>query len=77
MSCRPAGWLGVAGNEMARMVDYLKTENGILRNKLSKRVSLTPGERERLITPGKPLGKKIKELIRRRFLSWSRGRRLP
>jgi len=49
--------------EMAQMVDYLKTENRILRSKVPKRVSLTPGERERLVTRGKPLGKKIKELI--------------
>jgi hypothetical protein len=50
-------------NEMAQMVEYLKAENRILRSKLPKRVSLTSGERQRLVTRGKALGKKIEGLI--------------
>jgi hypothetical protein len=34
--------------EMAQMVDYLKTENRILRAKLPKRVDVTAAERQRL-----------------------------
>ena len=49
--------------ELAQMVDYLKTQNRILRSNLPNRVDLTPAERERLVARGKPLGKKIKELI--------------
>lgn len=63
--------------EMAQMIDYLKTENRILRNKLPKRVSLTPAERQRLVARGKPLGRKIKELITvvspRTFARWASG----
>jgi hypothetical protein len=32
--------------ELAQMVDYLKTENRILRSKLPKRVDVTPAERD-------------------------------
>lgn len=60
--------------EMAPMVDYLKTENRTLRSKLPKRVNLTPAERDRLVTRGKPLERKIKELITivspRTFARW-------
>ncbi len=59
------------------MVDYLKTENRILRSKLRKRISLTSVERQRLVTRGKTLGKKIKELITivspRTFARWMSG----
>jgi putative transposase len=64
-------------NELAQMVDYLKTENRILRSKLPRRVDLTPAERERLVKHGKPLGTKIKELITivspRTFARWLSG----
>jgi len=67
--------------ELARMIDYLKTENRILRSKLPKRVSLTPAERERLVRRGKPLGSKIKELITivtpRTFARWVKGETNP
>ena len=63
--------------EMAGMVDYLKTENRILRSKLPKRVNVTPAEREQLVKRGKPLGKKIKQLITivspRTFARWASG----
>ena len=50
-------------SELCRMVDYLKTENRILRGKLPKRVDVTSAERARLVKVGEPLGSKIKELI--------------
>jgi putative transposase len=63
--------------ELARMVDYLKTENRILRSKLPLRVEVTPAERAQLVKRGKPLGQKIKELITivspRTFARWMSG----
>jgi putative transposase len=63
--------------ELARMVDYLKTENRILRSKLPKRIDVTPAEREQLVQRGKPLGTKIKDLIAivspRTFARWMSG----
>ena len=63
--------------ELARMVDYLKTENRILRSKLPKRVEVTPAEREQLVKRGKPLGRKLKELVTivspRTFARWING----
>ena len=38
--------------EMAQMVDYLKTENRILRRKLPKRVEVTAEERAQLVKRG-------------------------
>ena len=59
------------------MVDYLKTENRILRRKLPKRVKITPAEREQLVKRGKPLGTKIKKLLTivspRTFARWASG----
>ena len=43
-------------SQLARYVEYLKEENRILRAKLPKRVVCSPGERQRLIKLGKPLG---------------------
>lgn len=63
--------------EMAQMVDYLKTENRILRAKLPKRVEVTASERERLVKHGKSLGSKIKDMITivspRTFARWASG----
>ncbi|GAB6188041.1 integrase core domain-containing protein [Thermopirellula anaerolimosa] len=63
--------------EMAQMVDYLKTENRILRAKLPKRVEVTAAEREQLVKRGKSLGSKIKDLITivspRTFARWASG----
>jgi len=49
--------------ELARQVQYLKTENQILRSKLPKRITVTPDERRKLVRAGKKLGSAIKELI--------------
>jgi len=59
------------------MVEYLKTENRILRNKLPKRVRVTPAERARLLKVGRSLGSAIRELITivspRTFARWASG----
>jgi putative transposase len=49
--------------ELAKMVEFLKAVNRILRSKLPRRVDVTPTERRHLIKLGKPLGTKIRELI--------------
>jgi len=63
--------------ELAQMVDYLKTENRILRRKLPRRIDVTPTERQQLLKRGKLLGRKIKELITivspRTFARWASG----
>jgi putative transposase len=66
--------------ELVKMVEYLKTENHILRNKLPKRIDVTPAERDKLVKVGKRLGVKIKELITivnpRTFMRWVNGEEL-
>lgn len=60
--------------ELARLVQYLKVENRILRDKLPARITVTVQERQRLLKYGKPLGKAIRELITivspRTFARW-------
>ena len=60
--------------ELARQVQFLKTENEILRSRLPKRITVTPDERRRLVKVGKNLGSAIKELISivtpRTFTRW-------
>ncbi|MAD81044.1 MAG: hypothetical protein CMJ50_09420 [Planctomycetaceae bacterium] len=50
-------------SELGRYVEYLKAENRILRDKLPKRISVTPAERDRLVKQGLRVGPAIKELI--------------
>ena len=63
--------------QLIRYVEYLKTENRILRSKLPKRITITPAERQKLVKVGKPLGRAIKELITivtpRTFARWISG----
>ena len=63
--------------ELVKMVEYLKTENRILRNKLPKRIEVTPAERYKLVKLGSRLGSKIMEVITivspRTFLRWVSG----
>jgi len=63
--------------ELARLVQYLKEENRILRSKLPKRITVTPEERWSLLKFGKPVGQAIKELITivtpRTFARWVSG----
>jgi putative transposase len=60
--------------EVARMVEFLRAVNRILRSKLPKVVRVTPGERRRLVSLGKKLGLAIKDLISivtpRTFARW-------
>jgi putative transposase len=50
-------------SQLARMVEYLKAENRILRDKLPKRLTVTPRERARLVRLGVRLGTAVKDLI--------------
>jgi len=50
-------------SEMANYVDYLKTENRILRARLPKKIDTTEAERAKLLKVGKPLGSKVKDLV--------------
>lgn len=60
--------------ELVRMVEYLKAENRILRDKLPARITVTPRERVRLVRFGTPLGSTIRGLITivtpRTFARW-------
>ena len=49
--------------ELVRTIEYLKTEDRILRGKLPKRITVTPAERSRLVKLGKKLGAAIKEIF--------------
>ena len=49
--------------ELVLHIEYLKTENRILRSNLPKRIHVTPAERARLVKPGVRLGSAIKELV--------------
>jgi putative transposase len=60
--------------ELARTVQFLKAENRILRDRLPKRIQVTPKEKRRLLKFGKPLGGAIKQMMSivspRTFLRW-------
>jgi putative transposase len=60
--------------ELARLAQYLKAENRILRDKLPERITVTAQERQRLLKYGKPLGKAIRDVITivspRTFARW-------
>jgi putative transposase len=49
--------------ELVQTVEYLKTENRILRQKLPKRIEVTPAERAKLIKLGVRLGSAIRDVI--------------
>jgi putative transposase len=61
--------------ELAGVVQYLKTENDILRSRLPKRINVTAREKQRLLKFGRPLGSAIKHLITivspRTFARWA------
>ncbi len=61
-------------SEMAKYVEYLKTENRILRARLPKKIDTTEAERAKLLKAGRPLGPRVKELVTivtpRTFLRW-------
>lgn len=62
---------------LAKQVQYLKEENGILRARLPKRITVSAPERQRLLKFGRAVGTAIKELITivspRTFLRWANG----
>ncbi|GIW91747.1 MAG: hypothetical protein KatS3mg109_2179 [Pirellulaceae bacterium] len=64
-----------------RQIQFLKEENRILRDRLPKRIQVTPTERQRLLKFGKPLGSAIRHLITivspRTFLRWLHGETRP
>jgi putative transposase len=63
--------------ELARMVEYLKEENRILRSKLPERITVTPQERARLVKLSRAVGTAIRELVTivspRTFARWVAG----
>ncbi len=63
--------------EMVRMIEYLKTENRILRAKLPKRITVTPAKGAKLVKLGRKVGPGLKELITtvcyRTFTRWLSG----
>lgn len=67
--------------QLARMVEYLKAENRILRDKLPKRLTVSKQERNRLVKLGKGLGSALKDLITivspRTFARWVAGDKKP
>lgn len=67
--------------EMVRQIEYLKTENEILRSKLPKRITVTPAERARLVKVGRKVGAAIKNLITivspQTFRRWVNGEKRP
>jgi putative transposase len=66
--------LRATGSELAQMVEFLKAENRILRDKLPARITVTPQERSLLVKLGAALGNAIKDLLTivspRTFLRW-------
>ena len=59
-------WLLLAAatdRQLTRMVEYLKAENRILRDRLPDKIAVTPREKRRLLKYGAPLGAAIRELI--------------
>jgi len=67
--------LGAATDpQLARMVEHLKSENRILRDKLARRVTVTLQERNRLVKLGQGLGSVLKDILTivstRTFARW-------
>ena len=50
-------------SELLHTIQFLKTENEMLRSRLPRSVRTTPAERSRLLKLAKPLGNAVKELI--------------
>ena len=60
--------------ELVQIIEYLKAENRMLRNKLPKQIEVTPAERAKLLQLGVRLGSAIKHVITivhpRTFARW-------
>jgi putative transposase len=52
-----------ADRELARMVEFLRTENRMLRERLPGPVAVTPRQRPRLASRGRGLGCELRELV--------------
>ena len=67
---------GSGRDDLRRQIQFLKTENEILRTKIAGPIRVTPAERSRLIRLGKPLGNAIRALVSivkpATFLKWVR-----
>ena len=50
-------------SDLVRQIEYLRIENQILHSKLTKRVTVTPSERRRLLRFGRVLGKELKSCL--------------
>jgi putative transposase len=65
--------------KLAKMVQFLKEENKILRDRLPESIRVTPQERQRLLKHGRDLGPALKDLITivtpRTFARWLSGER--
>jgi putative transposase len=48
---------------VVRQLEFVKTQNEALRDRLPERIVVTPQERQRLIRLGKPLGTAVRDLI--------------
>ncbi|MDY3563006.1 hypothetical protein R5W23_004489 [Gemmata sp. JC673] len=73
-------WLLLASatdSQLTSVVEYLKAEDRILRDKLPDRVSVTARERERLLKLGQPLGSALRAVVTivsyRTFCRWMAG----
>ena len=62
---------------LAQQIEFLHTENQVLRELLPKKLNLSFEQKQRIIKAGKPLGKNLKTLIGivcySTFLRWLRG----
>ena len=67
--------------ELVKQVQFLKTENAMMRGMLPKRINLTPAQKRRLLRFGKPLGGAIRHFISivsyRTFCRWRGEKRGP
>jgi putative transposase len=65
--------------ELVQMVEYLRTENRVLRGKLPGQIDVTPAERAKLLKLSLRLGSKLKDVITivhpRTFARWLREKR--
>jgi putative transposase len=67
--------------QLAQMIEFIREENRVLRSKLSKRITLSAREKNRLIKYGSILGPAINSLITvvspRTFSRWKKERKGP
>ena len=73
--------ISYADKQLAQMIEFLREENRILRNKLPKRLTLSAREKNRLIKYGSMLGPAINSLITivspRTFSRWMKDQKGP